>query len=149
MAGIIKRNNKWVAVFRSLDGKELRKTTGIDVVPRALLPGANKKSVMSQNEARARLVAQEMEKEARYGVFDLDKVKAIAGDQAGVLKATMNGMTVSRFLFDWLDGRKNKKRAYERDGMAVRRLLAFLGDRRTMPLAALNKGMAKDFVETE
>lgn len=149
MAGIIKRNNKWVAVFRSLDGKELRKTTGIDVVPRALLPGANKKSVMSQNEARARLVAQEMEKEARYGVFDLDKVKAIAGDQAGVLKATMNGMTVSRFLFDWLDGRKNKKRAYERDGMAVRRLLAYLGDRRNMPLAALNKGMAKDFVETE
>lgn len=43
MAGIIKRNNKWVAVFRSLDGKELRKTTGIDVVPKALLPGANKK----------------------------------------------------------------------------------------------------------
>lgn len=33
--------------------------------------------------------------------------------------------------------------------MAVRRLLAFLGDRRNMPLAALNKGMAKDFVETE
>lgn len=97
----------------------------------------------------ARLVAQEMEKEARYGVFDLDKVKAIAGDQSGVLKATMNGMTVTRFLFDWLDGRKNKKRAYERDGMAVRRLLAFLGDRRNMPLAALNKGMAKDFVETE
>lgn len=149
MAGIIKRNNKWVAVFRSLDGKELRKTTGIDVVPKALLPGTNKKSVMSQNEARARLVAQEMEKEARYGVFDLDKVKAIAGDQAGVLKATMNGMTVTRFLFDWLDGRKNKKRAYERDGMAVRRLLAFLGDRRNMPLAGLNKGMAKDFVETE
>ncbi len=82
-------------------------------------------------------------------MFDLDKVKAIAGDQTGVLKATMNGMTVSRFLFDWLDGRKNKKRAYERDGMAVRRLLAFLGDRRNMPLAALNKGMAKDFVETE
>ena len=109
MAGIIKRNNKWVAVFRSLDGKELRKTTGIDVVPKALLPGANKKSVMSQNEARARLVAQEMEKEARYGVFDLDKVKAIAGDQAGVLKATMNGMTVTRFLFDWLDGRKNNQ----------------------------------------
>lgn len=149
MAGIIKRNNKWVAVFRSLDGKELRKTTGIDVVPKALLPGTNKKSVMSQNEARARLVAQEMEKEARYGVFDLDKVKAIAGDQAGVLKATMNGMTVTRFLFDWLDGRKNKKRAYERDGMAVRRLLVFLGDRRNMPLAGLNKGMAKDFVETE
>jgi len=34
MAGIIKRNNKWVAVFRTLDGKETRKTTGIDVVPK-------------------------------------------------------------------------------------------------------------------
>lgn len=108
MAGIIKRNNKWVAVFRSLDGKELRKTTGIDVVPKALLPGANKKSVMSQNEARARLVAQEMEKEARYGVFDLDKVKAIAGDQAGVLKATMNGMTVTRFLLTGWTGGKTR-----------------------------------------
>lgn len=47
MAGIIKRGNKWIAVVRSLDGKELRKTTGIDVVPKDLLPGTNKRAAMA------------------------------------------------------------------------------------------------------
>ena len=36
MAGIIKRSNKWVAVFKTLDGKEVRKTTRIDVVPKVI-----------------------------------------------------------------------------------------------------------------
>lgn len=42
MAGIIKRNNKWVAVLRTLDGREVRKTTGIEILPKVLLPGTNK-----------------------------------------------------------------------------------------------------------
>lgn len=87
MAGIIKRKNKWVAIIRTLDGKERRRTTGIDVVPKALMPVTNKRAAMAQNEARARLVAEEMEKDVRYGVFDLKKVKAIAGDSAAALKA--------------------------------------------------------------
>ena len=53
MAGIIKRSNKWVAVFKTLDGKEVRKTTRIDVVPKVIPPGANKRAVIAQNEARA------------------------------------------------------------------------------------------------
>lgn len=149
MAGIIKRGNKWIAVVRSLDGKELRKTTGIDVVPKALLPGTNKRAAMAQNEARARLVAEEMEKEVRYGVFDLEKVKAIAGESAAALKAGRNGMSAGKFLLDWLEGRRNKRGAIERDGVAVRRFLDFLGDGRNMVLTAVNKGMAKDFVECE
>ena len=149
MAGIIKRGNKWIAVVRSLDGKELRKTTGIDVAPKALLPGTNKRAAMAQNEARARLVAEEMEKEVRYGVFDLEKVKAIAGESAAALKAGRNGMSAGKFLLDWLEGRRNKRGAIERDGVAVRRFLDFLGDGRNMVLTAVNKGMAKDFVERE
>lgn len=149
MAGIIKRGNKWIAVLRSLDGKELRKTTGIDVVPKALMPGANKRAAMAQNEARARLVAEEMEKEVRYGVFDLEKVKAIAGESAAALKAGRNGVSAGKFLLGWLESRRNKRGAVERDGVAVRRFLDFLGDGRNMVLTAVNKGMAKDFVERE
>lgn len=149
MAGIIKRGNKWIAVVRSLDGKELRKTTGIDVVPKALLPGTNKRAAMAQNEARARLVAEEMEKEVRYGVFDLEKVKAIAGESAAVLKAGRNGVSAGKFLLGWLESRRNKRGAVERDGVAVRRFLDFLGDGRNMVLTAVNKGMAKNFVEQE
>lgn len=149
MAGIIKRGNKWIAVVRSLDGKELRKTTGIDVVPKALMPGANKRAGMAQNEARARLVAEEMEKEVRYGVFDLEKVKAIAGESAAALKAGRNGVSVGKFLLGWLESRRNRRGAVERDGVAVRRFLDFLGDGRNMVLTAVNKGMAKSFVERE
>lgn len=149
MAGIIKRGNKWIAVVRSLDGKELRKTTGIDVVPKALLPGTNKRAAMAQNEARARLVAEEMEKEVRYGVFDLEKVKAIAGESAAALKAGRNGVSAGKFLLGWLESRRNKRGAVERDGVAVRRFLDFLGDGRNMVLTAVNKGMAKGFVERE
>ena len=149
MAGIIKRGNKWIAVVRSMDGKELRKTTGIDVAPKALLPGTNKRAAMAQNEARARLVAEEMEKEVRYGVFDLEKVKAIAGESAAALKAGRNGMSAGKCLLDWREGRRNKRGAIERDGVAVRRFLDFLGDGRNMVLTAVNKGMAKDFVERE
>lgn len=149
MAGIIKRGNKWIAVVRSLDGKELRKTTGIDVVPKALMPGANKRAAMAQNEARARLVAEEMEKEVRYGVFDLEKVKAIAGESAAALKAGRNGVSVGKFLLGWLESRRNRRGAVERDGVAVRRFLDFLGDGRNMVLTAVNKGMAKSFVERE
>jgi len=149
MAGIIKRNNKWVAVFRTLDGKETRKTTGIDVVPKALMPGANKRAVMSQNEARARLVAEEMENEARFGVFDVEKVKAIAGERSAVLKARRGGLSVSKFLSNWLDSRKNKRGAIERDGVAIRRFMDFLGDGRDMVLTAVKKSMALDFVQRE
>lgn len=65
MAGIIKRSNKWVAVFKTLDGKEVRKTTRIDVVPKVIPPGANKRAVIAQNEARARLIAEELELDTR------------------------------------------------------------------------------------
>lgn len=149
MAGIIKRKNKWVAIIRTLDGKERRKTTGIDVVPKALMPGTNKRAAMAQNEARARLVAEEMEKDIRFGVFDVEKVKAIAGESAAALKARRGGISVNKFLTSWLDARKNKRGALERDGVAIRRFLDFLGDGRDMILSAVSKGMALDFVQRE
>lgn len=149
MAGIIKRKNKWVAICRTLDGKEIRRTTGIDVVPKALMPGANKRAAMAQHEARARLLAEEMEKDIRFGVFDVEKVKAIAGESAAALKARRGGISVNKYLTSWLDARKNKRGALERDGVAVRRFLDFLGDGRDMILSAVSKGMAMDFVQRE
>lgn len=149
MAGIIKRKNKWVAICRTLDGREIRRTTGIDVIPKALMPGANKRAAMAQNEARARLVAEEMEKDIRFGVFDVEKVKAIAGESAAALKARRGGISVNKYLTSWLDARKNKRGALERDGVAVRRFLDFLGEGRDMILSAVSKGMAMDFVQRE
>ena len=46
--------------IRDRDGKEVRKTTRIDVVPKVIPPGANKRAVIAQNEARARLIAEEL-----------------------------------------------------------------------------------------
>lgn len=48
-----------------------------------------------------------------------------------------------------MESRRNKRGAVERDGVAVRRFLDFLGDGRNMVLTAVNKGMAKNFVEQE
>jgi len=50
---------------------------------------------MAQNEAR--VVAEEMEKDIRFGVFDVEKVKAIAGESAAALKAR-RGITVRKFF---------------------------------------------------
>ena len=152
MAGVIKRNNKWVAVFRTLEGKEVRKSTGIDVVPRVVMPGQNKKSIASQNEARARLIAEEMEKQCRYGVFDKEKVRGIAGGDHGVVKRFSGGggESVRGYLGDWLKKRgAGSVRAWERDRVPVERFLLFLGDSVEMDLGGVKRGMVADWVEAE
>lgn len=91
MAGIIKRNNKWVAVFRTLDGKEIRKTTRVDVVPKVIPPGVNKRALLSQNEARARLIAEELENGHKTGFVDSNRLKAIAGGRYPVIQPWEKG----------------------------------------------------------
>lgn len=149
MAGVIKRNNKWVAVYRTLDGREIRRTTGIDVVPKVVMPGQNKRAIASQNEARARLIAEEMERGERYGVFDAEKVKAIAGDSIAVIKVRGGGVSVDAFLHNWLEDRKKIKGAYERDRVVVERFLVFLGESKGMSLSGVSKGLVDDFVKME
>ena len=74
MAGLIKRKNSWVALF-SVAGKQIRKTTKIAVTPSVIPPGKSKMAVMRENEAKARLIAEELEKAANGERVDAEKVK--------------------------------------------------------------------------
>lgn len=149
MAGIIKRNNKWVAVLRTLDGREVRKTTGIEILPKVLLPGTNKRSIMIQNEARARLVAEEMEQGIRNGVVDNNRIKAIAGGDIAALSKGRGSLGVDTYLHDWLQSREGKRGAHDRDKKAVEQFLGYLGERKSMALSAVNRDTAKSFAERE
>lgn len=149
MAGIIKRNNKWVAVLRTLDGREVRKTTGIEILPKVLLPGTNKRSIMIQNEARARLVAEEMEQGIRNGVVDNNRIKAIAGGDIAALSKGRGSLGVDTYLHDWLQSREGKRGAHDRDKKAVEQFLEYLGERKSMALSAVNRDTAKSFAERE
>ena len=150
MAGIIQRKNKWVAVFKNADGRELRKTTGIDVVPKVLKPGESLKTVRSLYETRARLIANELERMAKGGVPDVDLMRSVAGESTGkLLHGRVYMQSVVAFLEEWLVSRRDKAGAADRDGKAVRQFLAFLGERRDMALSMLNATMARDFMEQE
>lgn len=149
MAGIIQRANKWVAVYRDASGKEIRKTTGISILPKVLAPGTSKKKAMEQTRAMARLVADEMEKACRCGFMDTEKIKAIAGgDIASAVSKSALG--VRSYMREWLESRRGKKGAFERDGKAVRQFLSFLGaSREEMPMNAVSRGIAEEWMEKE
>ena len=127
MAGIIKRSNKWVAVFKTLDGKEVRKTTRIDVVPKVIPPGANKRAVIAQNEARARLIAEELEHGHKTGFVDSQRLKAIAGGDVQAASLGRKAVSVGAYLHEWLQSRSGKIQAHERDGKAIKLSLEFTG----------------------
>lgn len=112
-----------MAVLRTLDGREVRKTTGIEILPKVLLPGTNKRSIMIQNEARARLVAEEMEQGIRNGVVDNNRIKAIAGGDIAALSMGGGGLGVDTYLRDWLQSREGKRGAHDRDKKAVEQFL--------------------------
>lgn len=149
MAGIIKRSNKWVAVFKTLDGKEIRKTTGVDVIPRVLPPGANKRAAITQNEARARLIAEEIENGHRTGFIDTQRLKAIAGGDVQAANLGRRVVSVGSYLQDWLQSRKGKLQAYERDGKAVKQFLLFLGNDGGQAITSINKDAVRRFAEKE
>lgn len=60
------------------------KTTGIPIVPAAIPPGKTKAAMMKQNEASARLIAQELEKAVYGQQVDAALIKALAGEKRGV-----------------------------------------------------------------
>ena len=149
MAGIIKRSNKWVAVFKTLDGKEVRKTTRIDVVPKVIPPGANKRAVIAQNEARARLIAEELEHGHKTGFVDSQRLKAIAGGDVQAASLGRKAVSVGAYLHEWLQSRSGKIQAYERDGKAIKQFILFLGNDGGQAIASINKDTVRRFAETE
>ena len=148
MAGLIKRKNSWVAIF-SVAGKQIRKTTKIAVTPSVIPPGKSKMAVMRENEAKARLIAEELEKAANGERVDAEKVKAIAGERAGrkLLRGKQYMQGVKEYLEEWMKSRQNG--TLKNDRVAVKRFLALLGDSQNMPLDMVTSEHARRFMEKE
>lgn len=148
MAGLIKRKNSWVALF-NVAGKQIRKTTKIRVVPSVIPPGKSKMAVMRENEAKARLIAEELEKAANGERVDAEKIKAILGERAGkkLLRGNQYMQGVKEYLEEWLNG--CKKGTLRNDRIAVRRFLTFLGDSQNMPLDMVTPEHARRFMNKE
>lgn len=149
MAGIIKRSNKWVAVFKTLDGREVRKTTRIDVIPKVVPPGGNKRALISQNEARARLIAEELENGYKTGFVDSNRIKAIAGGDIPAFTPGRKVVSVGAYLEEWLQSRAGKIQAYERDGKAIKQFILFLGNDGGQSINSINKNVVRQFAEKE
>lgn len=148
MAGLIKRKNSWVALF-NVAGKQIRKTTKIAVTPAVIPPGKSKMAVMRENEAKARLIAEELEKAANGERVDAEKVKAIAGERAGrkLLRGKQYMQGVKEYLEEWMKSRQNG--TLKNDRVAVKRFLALLGDSQNMPLDMVTPEHARRFMEKE
>ncbi|WP_297406294.1 tyrosine-type recombinase/integrase [uncultured Akkermansia sp.] len=144
MAGVIKRGNKYFAAFR-LAGKQVRLATGVDVYPK----GYTGKNPPREQRARAELIAEELEKAARGEKVDGEKVKALAGERKGreMLKGKHYVPGVSEYLATWLSGRNGKQ--VEKDRVAVRLFLEFLGDAKDMPLDMVTRVHVRRFMEKQ
>ena len=148
MAGLIKRKNSWVALF-NVAGKQIRKTTKIPVVPSVIPAGKSKMAVMRENEAKARLIAEELEKAANGERVDAEKVKAIIGERAGkkLFRDNQYMQGVKEYMEEWMKGRKIG--TVQNDRVAVRRFLTFLGDSQNMPLDMVTPEHARRFMNKE
>lgn len=152
MAGLIERNKKWIAVMRTSDGREIRRSTKIPVVPVNLKPGESLKKACSQNETQARMLANEMEKYLNGGTPDYKLVESLAGphglrffnEQSGAVSTQ-----VRPYLEAWLKSRANRIGAIERDGKAVKQFLAFLGKQDGMDLTRVTSFHTRTFMEKE
>ena len=82
MAGLKKRNNTWFATF-NIAGKRQVKTTGIPIIPKFIPPGKTKTAMMKQNQANARIIAQELEQVAMGRSLNASVIKSLAGHKIG------------------------------------------------------------------
>ena len=103
MAGLKKEGSTWFASYY-VAGKQLVKTTGIPIVPAAIPPGKTKAAMMKQNEASARLIAQELEKAVYGQQVDAALIKALAGEKKGrqLLRGKQYMQGVKDYLNEWL-----------------------------------------------
>lgn len=119
--------------------------TGVDVYPK----GYTGKNPPREQRARAALIAEELEKAARGEKVDGEKVKALAGERKGreMLKGKHYVPGVSEYLTTWLSGRNGKQ--VEKDRVAVRLFLEFLGDVKDMPLDMVTRVHVRRFMEKQ
>lgn len=147
MAGIIKRKNTWYACFRA-SGKLKIRTTGIKTCP-LTHPGKSKNAAMKEAELQARLIAEELEKEAKGSLLNVDVIVSLAGDKAkSVLRNKKYMPGVRDHLTQWLETRPSR-RINIRYSKAIRSFLAFLGTDQDMPLDAVTEAQARSFMEQQ
>lgn len=148
MAGLKKRNNTWFATF-NIAGKRQVKTTGISIVPKFIPPGKTKAAMMKQNQANARIIAQELEQAAMGHSLNASVIKSLAGHQKGnrILTGKSYMQGVSEYLHEWLKTRPETM--WRNDRTAIERFLSFLGDAHNMPLDMVTNQHAKDFMRRE
>ncbi|MEG0427357.1 MAG: phage integrase SAM-like domain-containing protein, partial [Akkermansia sp.] len=152
MAGIIKRNNIWVAVIKVGCKKEARISTKVSIVPGVLKLGETLKSAQNRSEMEARVVAAELEKMYQGYSPDIRLVETIIGYQAAHAMLSFDDastQTTSAYLQNWLKSREHKIGAKERDGKAIRQFLDWLGKRQNVNLSKINMGMSREFMEHE
>lgn len=107
MAGIIKRKNTWYACFR-VSGKLKIRTTGIKTCP-VTTPGKSKNAAMKEAELQGRLIAEELEKEAKGSLLNVDVIVSLAGDKAKFVLRNKKYMPgVRDHLTQWLETRPNR-----------------------------------------
>lgn len=145
MAGLKKRGNAWFASYY-VAGKQLVKTTGIPIVPAAIPPGKTKAAMMKQNEASARLIAQELEKAAYGQQVDAAMIKALAGEKKGrqLLRGKQYMQGVKDYLNEWLKQRAGRN--FTRDRKAVSSFIDLLKDSQDMPLDLVTSEHARRFM---
>lgn len=104
MAGIVQRQKTWYACFR-VGGKLKVRTTGIKVCP-SVPPGKSKNAVMRESELQARIIAEELEKEAKGATLNVEVIVSLAGNNAkSVLRNKRYMPSVREHLNKWLSER--------------------------------------------
>lgn len=147
MAGIIKRKDTWFACFR-VNGKQKLLTTGIKVCP-VISVGKTKSSVMKEAELQARIIAEELEKEAKGATLNVEIIVSLAGNRSkSVLRNKKYIPGVREHLNKWLASRPNL-RSSTRYAKAVRSFLEFLGSDQDMPLDAVTEAHSRKFMATQ
>lgn len=136
MAGIIKRGNKWVALYY-LDGKQVRKSTGVNVKPTT----ADGTATARELKKLAQVTADSMEGAATGHLSRqraLDAVLAAAG-------GAERGLTLEHWAHEWLKTQRLKK-SYKVCHKAITRFLDLLPERvRSGPLRAVTPAHCDDW----
>lgn len=147
MAGITTRKNTWYACFR-VCGKLKFRTTGIKSNPLPS-PGKSRAAAAREAELQARLIAEELEKEANGALLNVEVIASFAGSRASsVLRHKKYMPGVRDHLNAWLAARPNM-RTNQRYAKGIRNFLEFMGQDQDMPLSNVTEVHARKFMENQ
>lgn len=147
MTGIVKRKDTWYACFR-VGGKNKVNTTGIKICP-VVPSGKTKTAAMKEAELQARIIADELEKEAKGATLNVEIIVSLAGNKAkSILRNKRHIPNVNEHLNKWLAERPDW-RTNTRYAKAIRSFLEFLGSDQHMPLDAVTEAHARKFMDKQ